>query len=78
MIHGIRTIVKTEGLAGIYQGLIPTMLRQGGNSAIRFTVFGNCQKVWQDILGKKDVGIIRSFISGAGNYNFVITWLSNL
>lgn len=36
--HGVRQIVRTEGLRGTYQGLTATMLKQGSNQAIRFFV----------------------------------------
>ncbi|XP_055854216.1 putative tricarboxylate transport protein, mitochondrial [Episyrphus balteatus] len=36
--HGVRTIVKNEGISGIYKGLTPTILKQGSNQAIRFFV----------------------------------------
>lgn len=36
--HGVRSIIKAEGLRGCYQGLTPTILKQGSNQAIRFFV----------------------------------------
>ncbi|CAJ0584243.1 unnamed protein product, partial [Mesorhabditis spiculigera] len=36
--HGVSTIVRTEGLKGIYQGLSATIMKQGSNQAIRFFV----------------------------------------
>ncbi|XP_007899999.1 tricarboxylate transport protein B, mitochondrial [Callorhinchus milii] len=36
--HGVREIVKQEGLKGTYQGLTATILKQGSNQAIRFFV----------------------------------------
>ena len=32
-------IVRQEGIRGVYRGLIPTMMRQGANSAVRFTTY---------------------------------------
>ncbi|RZF44211.1 hypothetical protein LSTR_LSTR003851 [Laodelphax striatellus] len=43
LIHGIRTIFKEEGLAGFYQGLIATMLKQGISQSIRFSVMETCK-----------------------------------
>ncbi|KAI0090071.1 mitochondrial carrier domain-containing protein [Irpex rosettiformis] len=37
LIYGTATIVKEEGIRGIYRGLSPVMMRQGANSAVRFT-----------------------------------------
>lgn len=36
--HGVREIIKAEGFHGVYQGVIPTILKQGSNQAIRFFV----------------------------------------
>ncbi|KAG7252496.1 hypothetical protein CRUP_009359 [Coryphaenoides rupestris] len=36
--HGVREIIRTEGLKGTYQGLTATVLKQGSNQAIRFYV----------------------------------------
>jgi len=37
--HGVSTIVKEQGLTGIYKGLLPTILKQGSNQMIRFPVY---------------------------------------
>ncbi|KAI5824042.1 mitochondrial carrier [Schizophyllum commune Tattone D] len=39
LVHGTISIVRTEGIRGIYRGLIPVMARQGANSAVRFTTY---------------------------------------
>ncbi|KAL2738856.1 hypothetical protein V1478_001422 [Vespula squamosa] len=36
--HGVRLIVKEYGFKGVYQGVMPTILKQGSNQAIRFFV----------------------------------------
>jgi len=38
LVHAATTIVREEGLAGIYKGLGPTVMKQGSNQAIRFFV----------------------------------------
>jgi len=38
-LHGTASIVREEGLRGIYRGLFPVMMRQGANSAVRFTTY---------------------------------------
>jgi len=45
LFHGIGSIVRTEGLGGIYKGLSATVLKQGTNQAIRFFVFHE-YKAW--------------------------------
>uniref|UniRef100_A0A1B6D532 Citrate transport protein n=1 Tax=Clastoptera arizonana TaxID=38151 RepID=A0A1B6D532_9HEMI len=37
-IHGIRLIIKEHGFHGIYQGVIPTIVKQGSSQAIRFFI----------------------------------------
>ena len=39
MLRGTQHIIKTEGLAGIYRGAIPTTLKQGSNQGLRFMAF---------------------------------------
>ncbi|XP_012288153.1 tricarboxylate transport protein, mitochondrial [Orussus abietinus] len=36
--HGVSLIVKESGIKGVYQGLAPTILKQGSNQAIRFFI----------------------------------------
>ncbi|CAG8435768.1 6222_t:CDS:2 [Diversispora eburnea] len=47
MVHGIRTIVATEGLGGIYRGLFPVMMRQGANQAVRFSTYSTLKQEFQ-------------------------------
>ncbi|KAI0270558.1 mitochondrial tricarboxylate transporter [Gloeopeniophorella convolvens] len=39
LMHGTASIVRQEGLRGVYRGLVPVMMRQGANSAVRFTTY---------------------------------------
>ncbi|KAF5375374.1 hypothetical protein D9615_007923 [Tricholomella constricta] len=39
LLHGTGAIIRQEGLSGIYRGLFPVMMRQGANSAVRFTTY---------------------------------------
>ncbi|KAF8591717.1 mitochondrial tricarboxylate transporter [Ramaria rubella] len=41
LIHGTTQIVKAEGITGIYRGLFPVMMRQGANSAVRFSTYSS-------------------------------------
>lgn len=44
LVHGVVTISREEGLAGLYRGLGPTLLKQGSNQAVRFLVFEELKK----------------------------------
>jgi hypothetical protein len=38
------TIVREEGIAALYKGVVPTMLRQGCNQAVNFTAYAAMKK----------------------------------
>ncbi|XP_028392068.1 tricarboxylate transport protein, mitochondrial-like [Dendronephthya gigantea] len=63
-LHGISTIVKTDGLIGVYQGLLPTMVKQGTNQMIRFFVYSNLKSWFQEGDNTKDIGAARTFLIG--------------
>lgn len=63
LLHGSAAIMRSEGLAGIYKGLGPTMMRQGANSAVRLTTYSMLRT-----LGTKDgrkPGAAETFAMGA-------------
>lgn len=39
LIHGTGQIIKHEGFRGVYRGLFPVIMKQGTNSAVRFTSY---------------------------------------
>lgn len=39
LMHGTMSIIRQDGFFGIYRGLFPVMMRQGCNSAVRFTTY---------------------------------------
>ncbi|PPQ64904.1 hypothetical protein CVT24_008244 [Panaeolus cyanescens] len=47
LVHGTVSIVKQEGISGIYRGLFPVMMRQGANSAVRFTTYATLKQFVQ-------------------------------
>lgn len=63
LVHGVSTIVKTEGIGGIYKGLGPTILKQGSNQAVRFVVYN---KLKEAVSGpNQEFGMIKSAMCGA-------------
>lgn len=63
--HGVRTIIQQEGFRGIYQGLGPTILKQGSNQAIRFVVYGKINTWLKGGDESKKLSVIQSLGSGA-------------
>ncbi len=43
--QGARSIVAAEGVAGLYQGLLPTLLRDVPDIAIQFALYERLRKV---------------------------------
>mmetsp|Transcript_38661 Transcript_38661/g.50941 ORF Transcript_38661/g.50941 Transcript_38661/m.50941 type:complete len:289 (+) Transcript_38661:127-993(+) len=54
MISGIKHIVATEGIGGMYQGVAATIMKQGSNHGLRFMFFGQYK---QYILGDETRGL---------------------
>lgn len=44
-ISGLRHILKTEGIAGVYQGAAATALKQGSNQGLRFMWFNEYKRI---------------------------------
>lgn len=63
-VHGVREIVKTEGIRGTYQGLTATIIKQGSNQAIRFFVFNNLKSSFQGGDNTVEIGMARTFLCG--------------
>uniref|UniRef100_A0A2P2IBT7 Citrate transport protein n=1 Tax=Hirondellea gigas TaxID=1518452 RepID=A0A2P2IBT7_9CRUS len=64
--HGVYTIVKQNGLKSTYQGLLPTILKQGSNQAIRWAVY---KKMQAYLAGPDqspaDIGVPKIMLAGA-------------
>ncbi|KAL4916135.1 mitochondrial carrier domain-containing protein [Aspergillus aurantiobrunneus] len=37
--HAVRSVVSTEGIAGLYRGVVPVTLKQSANAMVRFTSY---------------------------------------
>ncbi|XP_064612537.1 tricarboxylate transport protein B, mitochondrial-like isoform X2 [Liolophura sinensis] len=53
--HGVREIVRQQGFKGTYQGLTPTILKQGSNQAIRFFVVESLKDLYRGDDMKKSI-----------------------
>ncbi|XP_009329113.1 PREDICTED: tricarboxylate transport protein, mitochondrial [Pygoscelis adeliae] len=59
--HGVREIVREQGLKGTYQGLTATVLKQGSNQAIRFFVMTSLKNWYK---GDNPNKVINPFVTG--------------
>ncbi|KAF0987706.1 hypothetical protein HZS_168 [Henneguya salminicola] len=60
---GVYTIVKEQGIKGVYKGIVPTVIKQGSNQAVRFFVFDSLKA---RIRGNgNELGLLQTFVIGA-------------
>lgn len=62
--HGVTMITKEYGFRGVYQGLTPTILKQGSNQAIRFCAMETMKDWYKG--GNQDVQIPKMVIGTFG------------
>ncbi|TFJ85469.1 hypothetical protein NSK_002979 [Nannochloropsis salina CCMP1776] len=60
---GVKHIVAHEGMAGVYQGLGATIMKQGSNQGLRFMFF-NEYKNWVTNNGQHNLTPLTSFLGG--------------
>eukprot|EP00696_Hemimastix_kukwesjijk_P003687 gnl/Hemi2/14525_TR4924_c0_g1_i1.p1 gnl/Hemi2/14525_TR4924_c0_g1~~gnl/Hemi2/14525_TR4924_c0_g1_i1.p1 ORF type:complete len:307 (-),score=91.08 gnl/Hemi2/14525_TR4924_c0_g1_i1:168-1058(-) len=65
MTQGIMTIVKEEGIMGLYKGLPAALLREGSYSAIRFGSYEPIRALVSGGRSDKEVAFWRKVIAGA-------------
>ncbi|GAB6028727.1 hypothetical protein CHUAL_004547 [Chamberlinius hualienensis] len=63
--HGVRQIIKNQGIRGTYQGLTATCLKQGSNQAIRFFVMESLKDWYRGGDPKKPVNKLVVGLFGA-------------
>lgn len=63
--HGVREIVREQGLKGTYQGLTATVLKQGSNQAIRFFVMTSLRNWYQGDNPNKPMNPLITGVFGA-------------
>jgi solute carrier family 25 citrate transporter 1 len=71
----VSTIIKNEGIRGIYQGVTATVLKQSGNQMVRFTVYEQIKNIFQKGDSKKDLQFWESLSAGmaAGAISVYVT-----
>lgn len=63
--HGVRQIVRQQGISGVYQGLTATIMKQGSNQAIRFFVMESLKDWYRGGDPKKNVNKLLVGMFGA-------------
>ena len=63
-LHGVRMIIQEYGFKGVYQGLTPTIIKQGSNQAIRFCVMETLKDWYKG--GDKNVAVPKLVIGAFG------------
>ncbi|XP_061417918.1 tricarboxylate transport protein, mitochondrial-like isoform X1 [Lethenteron reissneri] len=63
--HGVREIVRKQGIKGTYQGLTATVLKQGSNQAIRFYVMTSLRNWYKGDNPNKEINPIVTGAFGA-------------
>lgn len=62
-VDGVKHIIKTEGIGGIYKGAVATALKQGSNQGLRFMWFNEYKRIITND-GEKQLTPILSFFGG--------------
>lgn len=63
--HGVRQIVRQQGISGVYQGVTATIMKQGSNQAIRFFVMESLKDWYRGGDPKKNVNKLLVGMFGA-------------
>ncbi|XP_026877937.1 tricarboxylate transport protein B, mitochondrial [Electrophorus electricus] len=64
--HGVREIIRAQGIRGTYQGITATVLKQGSNQAIRFFVMTSLKNWYKGNDPSKPMNPIVTGLFGAG------------
>ena len=60
LLDGAKHIVRTEGVIGLYAGVVPSILKQSSNQGIRFMVFNS---IWRPFMQVGTVLNLDNFVS---------------
>ena len=55
IFHGVATIVRENGIGGIYKGYSATLLKQSSNQGVRFVVYTDTAKLLEQYIHVKMV-----------------------
>eukprot|EP00591_Stephanopyxis_turris_P002914 CAMPEP_0195526010 /NCGR_PEP_ID=MMETSP0794_2-20130614/26810_1 /TAXON_ID=515487 /ORGANISM="Stephanopyxis turris, Strain CCMP 815" /LENGTH=291 /DNA_ID=CAMNT_0040656609 /DNA_START=97 /DNA_END=972 /DNA_ORIENTATION=+ len=63
-VSGTANILRTEGIGGIYKGLVPTIAKQSANQATRFFVYNNYVEIVRNHTGKQELSFWYAVFGG--------------
>jgi solute carrier family 25 citrate transporter 1 len=66
LVDGVKLILKEQGIRGLYQGLLPTILKQGSNQGLRFLFFNGYKEKVMEYQGTKNLHPLQSLAGGMG------------
>jgi len=64
-VEGMRRIIAESGLAGMYKGVVPTILKQSSNQGLRFMFMGRYREIVTNN-GEKKITPVQSLVGGMG------------
>ena len=71
--HALKLIYKTEGLQGLYRGIIPTLLGIAPYVALNFTTYEQLKVMSLEYLGSDNLGVVTKLALGAVSGTFAQT-----
>ena len=63
-VSGTANILRTEGIGGVYKGVVPTIMKQSANQASRFVVYNKYVSVVKARTGESELTTFQAFIGG--------------
>lgn len=66
LIGGLKTVVKEQGIGGLYAGVVPTMVRQASSVAVRFMLYAEFKDFFIRRNGDGKIKDWQQLLSGAG------------
>lgn len=73
LLRGSAAIIRAEGIRGIYRGLFPVMMRQGANSAVRFTTYTTLKQYVQSTSTRPGQNLPSTITFGIGAVAGLVT-----
>jgi len=70
--EGMKRILATSGVAGLYKGVVATVLKQSSNQGLRFMFMGSYRDAMRSWTGESKLHPVQSMIGGVGAGTFSV------